>query len=254
MLAYRRVALVVPTLNEGESISGALGVVPRDIIDRIVVADGGSQDETAVRARAAGAEVLHVGRGYGRACWEGALKGAEDCDVICFMDGDGADRVDIIADLVRPIVRGEQDFVLGSRTRGERAPGSMGVHQMLAGRIVGWALALSTGVLYSDMSALRAIRRDALLALGMREMEFGWNVEMQVRAAREGLRVLEVPVPYSRRLGGRSKVAGSLRGTAKASIHIVSTLARVLREPAGPRPDGRSVEGVKEAIRSAHKS
>ena len=236
MMAGRRVALVVPTLNEGESIAGALSRAPRDIVDRILVADGGSQDETADRARAAGAEVLPVGRGYGRACWEGARKVAEDCEIIAFMDGDGADRVETIAQLVGPIALGEQDFVIGSRTRGEREPGSMGAHQRLAGRAVGWVLALSTGVVYSDMSAFRAISRDALLALGMREMTFGWNVEMQVRAARQGLRVLEVPVPYSNRIGGHSKVAGSLKGTVKATVSIGSTLVRVLREPAASGP------------------
>jgi glycosyltransferase involved in cell wall biosynthesis len=254
MMAGQRVALVVPTLNEGGSIVGALSHVPRNIIDRILVADGGSQDETADRARAAGAEVLHVGRGYGRACYEGAQKVADDCDIIAFMDGDGADRVDTVKDLVGPIARGEQDFVLGSRTRGEREPGSMGPHQLLAGRVVGWVIALSTGVAYSDMSAFRAIRRDALLALGMREMTFGWNVEMQVRAARQGLRVLEVPVPYSNRLGGRSKVAGSLKGTIKATVNIGSTLVRVLREPARPGSVSWSVGSVKESTRSAHKS
>ena len=254
MIAGQRVALVVPTLNEGDSIAAALGMAPRDIIDRIVVADGGSQDDTADRARAAGAEVLQVGRGYGRACCEGAQKVADDCEVIAFMDGDGADRVDRIGALVGPIARGEQDFVIGSRTRGEREPGSMGLHQLLAGRVVGWVLARSTGVVYSDMSAFRAIRRGALLALGMREMTFGWNVEMQVRAARQGLRVLETPVPYSNRLGGRSKVAGSLKGTVKATFNIGSTLIRVLREPARPGPAWLSFENVKEATRRVDNS
>ena len=232
MIAGQRVALVVPTLNEGESIGPALARAPREIIDRILVVDGGSRDDTAAQARAAGAEVLEVGRGYGLACWKGAQAAAQDCEIIAFMDGDGADRIERIGDLVGPIARGEQDFVIGSRTRGAREPGSLGWHQAFAGRAVGAVLALTTGVRYSDMGAFRAIRRDALMGLGMREMTFGWNLEMQAKAARRGLRVLEVPVPYSVRFGGQSKVAGSLKGTFKASLSIVSTLARVLRAPA----------------------
>ena len=232
MIEAQRVALVVPTLNEAESIGPALARAPREIVDRILVVDGGSRDGTAAQARAAGAEVLEVGRGYGLACWRGAQAAAHDCEIIAFMDGDGADRVEAIGALVAPIARGEQDFVIGSRTRGAREPGSLGWHQVFAGRAVGAALALATGVRYSDMGAFRAIRREALMALDMREMTFGWNLEMQAKAARRGLRVLEIPVPYSVRFGGQSKVAGSLGGTVKATISIVSTLARVLRAPA----------------------
>ena len=231
MIAGQRVALVVPTLNEEASIGPALARAPRAVIDRILVVDGGSRDDTAARARAAGAEVLHVGRGYGLACWQGAQAAARDCQIIAFMDGDGADRIEAIADLVGPIARDEQDFVIGSRTRGAREPGSLGWHQVLAGRAVGAVLALATGVRYSDMGAFRAIRREALMALDMREMTFGWNLEMQAKAARRGLRVLEAPVPYSVRFGGQSKVAGSLGGTVKATLSIVSTLWRVLQAP-----------------------
>jgi glycosyltransferase involved in cell wall biosynthesis len=236
MMAGRRVALVVPTFNEADAIAAALERTPRDIVDRLIVVDGGSADDTVARARAAGAEVLCVGRGYGRACFEGARLAATDCEIVAFMDGDGADRVELLADLVGPIARNERDFVIGSRTRGAREPGSMGWHQVVAGRIAGGLIALWTGVGYSDMGAFRAIRRDALLGLDMREMTFGWNVEMQARAARSGLRVLEVPVPYGVRRGGQSKVAGSLSGTMKATVSIVSTLIRVLREPARPLP------------------
>jgi glycosyltransferase involved in cell wall biosynthesis len=234
MIAGKRVALVVPTFNEADAIGAALAKAPRDIVDRLIVVDGGSRDATVERARAAGAEVVTVGRGYGRACWEGATLAAKDSDIIAFMDGDGADRVEAIADLVGPIARDEQDFVIGSRTRGARERGSMGAHQIMAGQVAGWLIALSTGVAYSDMGAFRAIRRDAMLSLGMREMTFGWNIEMQVRAARSGLRVLEIPVSYGVRLGGQSKVAGSIKGTLKATFSIGSTLVRVLREPARP--------------------
>ena len=123
------------------------------------------------------------------------------------------------------------DFVIGSRARGKREPGSMAAHQILAGLIAGWLTGLLYGVRYTDMCALRAIRRDTLLGLGMRELSYGWNLEMQMRVARAGLRVLEVPVAYRRRRGGESKVAGSLRGSIKAGLRIVATFARVAMEP-----------------------
>ncbi|MCW6511547.1 glycosyltransferase family 2 protein [Lichenifustis flavocetrariae] len=231
MIGALRVALVVPTLDEADAIGVALARVPRDLVDRIIVADGGSRDQTVERALVAGAEVLAVGRGYGRACRDGA-SAAADCDIIVFMDGDGADRPEVLLALIGPIAEGQQDFVIGSRTRGSREPGSMAPHQVWAGHVVGWLLGLWSGVRYSDMGAFRAIRRDALIGLRMREMGFGWNVEMQMRAARASLRILEVPVPYGVRAGGRSKVAGSMSGTVRAGLRIAATVARVAREPA----------------------
>ena len=225
MFADSRVALVVPTLDEADAIGPALDRVPRGLVDRIIVVDGGSRDATVARARAADAETLSVGRGYGLACLAGA-RAASDCDVVAFMDGDGADRPEVLAGLVGPIADGERDFVIGSRTRGTREAGSMGLHQVVAGRAVGRLLGLWLGTTYTDMGALRAIRRDALLALDMRETSLGWNVEMQVRAARARLRVLEVPVPYGVRVGGRSKVAGSVQGTVLASWRIAATVVR----------------------------
>ncbi|MBV9076880.1 MAG: glycosyltransferase family 2 protein [Methylobacteriaceae bacterium] len=228
MIGRERVALVVPTLNEEDAIGPALARVPRDLVDRIIVADGGSRDRTAERARQEGAEVLDAGRGYGRACLMGAERAA-DCGIIAYMDGDGADPVEGIGALLEPIAAGDQDFTIASRTRGRREPGSMSWHQVLAGRAAGFGVRALYGVSFTDMSAFRAIRRDALLELGMREMTYGWNLEMQMRAARSGLRILEVPLPYGRRTGGVSKVAGSLRGTLTAGSRIVRTFVEVAR-------------------------
>lgn len=228
-----RVALVVPTLNEAEAIGPALAGIDRRVVDELIVADGGSTDGTAARAEEAGARVIAAGRGYGRACLAGALA-AERCEIVVFMDGDGSDRPEAIPDLVGPIARGTHDFVIGSRVRGRREPGSMAWHQVAAGLGAGLALRALYGVRYTDMCAFRAIRRDALLGLGMREMTYGWNLEMQMRAARAGLRVLEIPVPYGHRSGGTSKVAGSLRGTLLAGSRILFTLARVAAERRSP--------------------
>jgi glycosyltransferase involved in cell wall biosynthesis len=226
-----RVAAVIPTLNEEEAIGGVIGAIPRADVADIIVVDGGSSDNTVAAACAAGARVLAVGRGYGRACRAGAVAAAADnCDILVFLDGDGSDGAEQIPLLVGPIADGVADFVIGSRTRGTREPGSMSLHQRLAGVAVGAALRLLYGVPYSDMAPFRAIRRDALFRLGMREMTYGWNLEMQMRAARAGLRILEIPVAHRRRAGGVSKVSGSISGTFKASWRIALTLARVALE------------------------
>jgi glycosyltransferase involved in cell wall biosynthesis len=224
-----RVTVVIPTFNEAESIASVIEEMPRDIVDRIIVADGGSTDGTPDKARRAGAEVIGVGRGYGLACLKGA-EAAGTADIVVFMDGDGADDPAAIGALVTPVRSGACDFVIASRARGKREPGSMAWHQLLAGQIAGLLTQLLYGVRYTDMCAYRAIRRDTLLALGMRELTYGWNLEMQMRVARSGLRVLEIPVPYRRRIGGQSKVAGTLRGSIKAGAKIVSTFARVATE------------------------
>lgn len=221
------VAVVIPVLNEAATIAGAVREIPRELAREIIVADGGSVDGTPELARAAGARVIVPSRrGYGLACAEGAEAVAE-CGIIVFMDGDGADHGDLLARLVDPIRDGSHDFVIASRTRGAREPGSMSWHQIAAGYLAGFGMGLLYGVRYSDMCAYRAIRRDCLRRLGMREMTYGWNIEMQMKAARLGLRILEVPMPYRCRAGGMSKVAGSLRGSIRASWRIVATFLRV---------------------------
>jgi glycosyltransferase involved in cell wall biosynthesis len=222
-----RVAVAIPVLNEQDSIGEVVRAIPRDLVDRIVVADGGSRDQTKAQAQHAGAEVIDAGRGYGRACLFATVH-ATDADIMVFMDGDGADDPASIEALVAPIRAGRHDFVIGSRMRGTREPGSMAWHQVGAGLIAGYGMRVACGVRYTDMCAFRAIRRDALIGLSMREMTYGWNIEMQMRAARAGLRILEIPVPYRRRIGGKSKVAGSMRGTLRAGTRIIATFVRTI--------------------------
>ena len=223
------VIVIIPTFNEAESIGPVVAELPRAIVDRVIVVDGGSRDGTQAQAKKAGAEVIEVGRGYGRACLIGAQATQQD-DIVVFMDGDGADDPAAISTMVEAIRSGAYDFVIASRARGKREPGSMAAHQLIAGHIAGRLTQLLYGVRYTDMCAFRAIRRDTLLALGMREMTYGWNLEMQMRAARLRLRVLELPVAYRRRSGGRSKVAGNWSGSIKAGARIVATFARVILE------------------------
>jgi hypothetical protein len=225
----------VPTRNEAGAIGEALRLVPRDIVDLVIVADGGSEDATPVEATAAGARVIEAGRGYGRACWRGALQADADA-ILVFMDGDGSDRADLIGDLVAPIIAGQQDFVIASRVRGQRAPGSMGLHQVFIGLAMGWLIKLRYGIKYTDMCAFRAIRRRDLLALGLEEMTYGWNLEMQMRAAQTGLRILEIPVPYNCRAAGKSKVSGHWWGTVRASTRLLLTFLKVALQGAHQPP------------------
>jgi glycosyltransferase involved in cell wall biosynthesis len=222
------VAVVIPVLNEAESIAAVVSEIPRGLVREIIVVDGGSRDGTPALAEAAGARVLVPQEGgYGCACAAGSAAASPECGIIVFMDGDGADRGDLMERLVRPIRRGEFDFVIASRAGGEREAGAMSWHQLLSGRMAGFGIHLLYGIRYTDMCAYRAIRRDCLERLAMREMTYGWNIEMQMKAARLRLRVLEIPMPYRRRSGGQSKVAGSLSGSLRAGFRIASTFLRV---------------------------
>jgi len=169
-------------------------------------------------------------RGYGRACAAGIRSLSPECDIVVFLDGDGSDCPEFMNQLVDPIVARKYDFVIGSRTRGQRERGSMNAQQIFAGRFAGWLLSILYGIRYSDMCPFRAIRRDRLEQLGMREKTYGWNLEMQMRAARVGLRILEVPVNHRRRTGGVSKVSGTLRGAFVACARILATFFRVMLE------------------------
>jgi glycosyltransferase involved in cell wall biosynthesis len=226
------VSVIIPALNEEEPIAGVVREVaatknPADII----VVDNGSADRTAERARDAGARVVSEPvPGYGRACMTGIRALSTESDIVVFLDGDGSDCPEFMNQLVDPIAAGTHDFVIGSRTRGQREPGSMNFQQIVAGRIAGRILRLLYGVRYTDMCPFRAIRRDALEKLDMREQTYGWNLEMQMKAARAGLRILEIPVNHRRRAGGESKVSGTVRGTFIAGTRIIATLLRIATE------------------------
>ncbi len=223
------VVAIIPVLNEAGAIGRTVTALPADVVDAAIVVDGGSSDGTVEQARAAGAEVLtERGAGYGRACALGVARAvALGAEVVLFLDGDGADPAELAGRLVWPVLAGEADLVLATRAGGQRERGSMGAHQVLAGRLIGAAIGLAFGVRYTDMSAFRAIRLDRLRTLRMRETTYGWNLEMQMRAARAGLRVREVALPYRRRIAGRSKVGGSVRGTLIAGWRIAETFTRV---------------------------
>jgi glycosyltransferase involved in cell wall biosynthesis len=220
------VSVVIPALNEAENIAAVVRELPWDLIHECIVVDNGSTDATASEAQAAGARVVVLTqRGYGRACAAGAA--AAKGDILVFMDGDGSDVSTEMDRLLQPILTGNCDFVIGSRMRGKREPGSLLVSQVFAGWLAGILLRLLYRVQYTDMGPFRAITGQALQSLHMTEPTYGWNLEMQMRAAQRGLRIREIPVSYRKRAGGESKVAGSFSGSLRAAIRIVQTLLRV---------------------------
>jgi glycosyltransferase involved in cell wall biosynthesis len=225
-LSLAEVSVIIPALNEAENIAAVVGEMPWDLIRECIVVDNGSTDDTAAKALSAGARVIAAPqRGYGRACAAGAA--AAQGDILVFMDGDGSDVPGEMGLLLQPLVAGEYDFVIGSRLRGKREAGSMQASQVFAGKLAGVLLKMLYKVSYTDMGPFRAITRQALDQLGMREETYGWNLEMQMRAAQRHLRILEIPTSCRRRAGGVSKVSGSLSGSLRAAVRISQTLLRV---------------------------
>jgi glycosyltransferase involved in cell wall biosynthesis len=223
------VCLVIPALNEAEVIAEVVRSIPRTVVDQILVVDNGSTDATAQAARNAGAIVVsQPARGYGRACRAGITAAAKaSADIVAFIDGDGSDCPEFINELVRPIQENCFDFVIGSRTRGTREPGSLNTQQIFAARLAGWLLRVRYGVNFTDMSPFRAIRSELLHSLPMREQTYGWNLEMQMLVAQKRARILEIPVNHRRRRGGVSKVSGTFKGTILATFRIAATFFRV---------------------------
>lgn len=222
------VSVVIPCLDEEEPIADVVREVLAQGVDEVIVVDNGSRDATAVRARHAGARVIsEPRRGYGLACASGVAGVRSDTQIVCFLDGDGSDVPAFLGTIVLPIARDEADFVMGSRLRGEREPGSMTPQQVVAGHVAGLLMRLVWGVRFTDMSPFRAMHIDNVRHLGMSETTYGWNLEMQMRAAASGLRILEVPVDHRCRRGGTSKVSGNLTAGLSAAWKITTTFVRL---------------------------
>lgn len=222
------VSVVIPCLNEEDPIGGVVLEVLEQKADEVIVVDNGSTDRTAESAVSAGARVVpEPQRGYGRACATGLASVRPDADIICFLDGDGSDVSTFLSAIVAPIAADEADFVMGSRLRGKREPGSMTPQQIVAGWLAGLLLRLTYGARFTDMSPFRAMRVSVLRSLNMSEQTYGWNLEMQMRAAAAGLRILEIPVDHRCRRGGESKVSGNLAAGLRAAWKITTTFIRL---------------------------
>lgn len=226
-----KTVVIIPALNEERSIGRVIGDIPRDLATEIVVVDNGSTDSTARVASGCGATVVsEEKKGYGQACLAGIdyIKNSSyPPDIIVFLDGDYSDYPGEIKNLVSPITNGGYDLVIGSRTIGERQKGAL-LPQAIVGNYVATRLIkLLYGVSFTDLGPFRAIRYDKLLSLDMRDRTFGWTVEMQVKAAKKGLRCTEVPVSYRKRIG-TSKVTGTITGSFMAGVKIIWVIFRQL--------------------------
>ena len=226
---------VIPALDEADSLGLVLDLIPSPPVRRVVVADNGSTDSTARVAREHGATVVfEPRRGYGAACLKAIeALGKDPPDVVLFLDADLSDDPTEAAAVLGPILEGRADLVVGSRVLGAREPGALTPHARFGNWLATRLLAALYGARYTDLGPFRAIRYDSLLTLGMKDRDFGWTVEMQVKAARHGLRHAEVPVRYRRRMG-RSKISGTLSGSVRAGAKILSTVfAHLLDPPSG---------------------
>jgi len=220
------VAVIIPVFNERESLPLVVADIPRDVVGEIVVVDNGSTDDT--RLVASGLPVRLVReerRGYGSACLAGitALEGSAP-EILVFLDGDYSDHPEELPRLTEAIVAGA-DLAIGSRMLGHREPGALLPQARLGNALACFLIRLLYGHRYTDLGPFRAIRWEALRSLGMEDRDFGWTVEMQVKALKKGLLVVEVPVSYRRRVGV-SKITGTLAGTLAAGRKILWTIAR----------------------------
>ena len=233
-----RVSVIIPTHNEAQAISRVLTDLPSHLVTEVIVVDSNSNDGTPEIAAKLGALVVHEPRrGYGRACLTG-LAAANSPDVVVFLDGDYSDRPSELPILLAPIAEGRADITLGSRLRERCSAEALPWHQALGNRLAAGLVRLLYGLEISDLGPFRAGRASVLQGLALEETTYGWAVEMILKGALAGLRVVEVPVSYYPRIG-KSKIGGTLRGTAGAAWFILSLIVRYhfRRRTAGtPRP------------------
>lgn len=221
-----RIAVVIPALNEEQAIVRVLRAIPKSPTPLIIVVDNGSTDRTARRANSAGAMVVREpSRGYGTACLAGIDALPEEIEIVVFLDADYSDHPEEMENLVAPILKNEADFVLGSRMMRATSKSALTPQQRFGNWLATILMRLLFGHRYTDLGPFRAIRKDAMDSLDMSDRGYGWTVEMQIKAIRAGLRILEVPVHYRPRLG-KSKISGTLKGTLLAGSKILYTVFR----------------------------
>ena len=225
------IRVIIPAFNEQNAVGNVVSEIPRDLVEEVIVVNNASTDETEKVAREAGATVLREEtKGYGRACLKGIdyLHSSErKTDIVVFIDADYSDYPEEMHELVKPIIEGGVDMVIGSRALGQRAKGSMTPQQVFGNWLATTLLRWFYGVRFTDLGPFRAIKHDQLMVLGMQDKTYGWTVEMQLKAAKKGLKCAEVPVNYRKRIGF-SKVSGTVKGTVMAGYKIIWTIFRYL--------------------------
>lgn len=229
----KKTAVIIPALNEESSVAEVVAEIPSGAVGEIVVVNNGSTDRTASNAREAGATVIDEPvRGYGRACLAGieyikSQSAEKRPEIVVFLDADHSDYPSEIPMLLEPVLRGEADLVIGSRIAGNREPGAMPPHAVFGNKLAVFLIRTIFGVRFSDLGPFRAITFSSLTALEMRDEGYGWTVEMQVKAAKKGLRCKEIPVRYRKRTGV-SKISGTVSGSIKAGAKILWTIFKHL--------------------------
>lgn len=218
------ISIIIPALNEEKSIGQVLNDIPKDIVKEIIVVDNGSHDNTITVAKTLGANViLEPLKGYGAACLRGISILKKDTDIVVFLDADYSDYPQDIHAVVKPILTGKTDLVIGSRLLGTSEKGALLPQAVFGNKLAAFLIRLFWGFKYTDLGPFRAIKYRDLLALNMADKNFGWTVEMQIKALKQGLRIMEVPVRHRRRIG-KSKITGTFSGTVRAGVKIIYTI------------------------------
>ncbi len=226
MLCNPKISVIIPALNEEESISLVLNDIPKGLVKEIIVVDNGSRDNTITIAKSFGGKVVSEPlKGYGSACLCGVSMLDEDTDIVVFLDADYSDYPQDIHSLLEPLIDDKADLVIGSRLLGTRAKGALLPQAILGNKMATFLIRIFWGFKYTDLGPFRAIKYKDLISLSMRDKNFGWTVEMQIKAIGKGLRIMEVPVRYRRRIGN-SKITGTFSGTILAGFKIIYTILK----------------------------
>lgn len=223
---YPKISVIIPAYNEGNAIDSVIRDIPKKMVDRIIVVDNGSEDNTFSKAQNAGAYVVsEPRRGYGNACLKGLLSLDPDTEIVVFLDGDYSDYPEDMEHLVRPIITNKADLAIGSRLAGKREKGALLLRACIGNRLATFLIRIFWGFSFTDLGPFRAIRYKSLMQMDMKDKDFGWTVEMQIKAIMNKFRIVEVPVRYRKRIG-QSKITGTIKGSVKAGIKIIYTILK----------------------------